>query len=69
MDDGSTISNAKDDFEQECDMCGCALRVKVTGQKGVEEDKKYRCPDCGKTFTIRASSTPEVTRLKIRKGR
>ena len=59
----------KDDFEQECDLCGCLFRVKLTGQEGQEEEKKYQCPDCGKTFTVRTSRTPEVIKMKRRTGK
>jgi transposase-like protein len=50
----------RDKFDQTCDYCGARFEVTVPGQKAHEESEEYRCPECSKAYTVRASLTPSV---------
>lgn len=54
------ISYQKDKSEETCNNCGARFEVVVTGQKGHEQSENYRCPECTKEFTVRASLPPTV---------
>lgn len=47
-----------------CDYCGCEFRIISYKQDGHNETEEYYCPECKKTFKIRACNTPDITLLK-----
>ncbi len=63
---GPTFGYEKDNFERECDYCGCVFKVEVPGQKGHEEPEEYYCPECNKEYKCRASNSPNVTMVSPR---
>ncbi|WP_064202805.1 hypothetical protein [Brevibacillus brevis] len=54
------------DYTETCDFCGCKFRVQVSKQDGHNESEEYYCPDCRKEFRVRASMTPQVTKINDR---
>jgi hypothetical protein len=61
-----TFGYLKDKLAETCDNCGAGFEVVAPGQKGHEESEEYNCPECKKTFTIRASNSPRVRLLSAR---
>ncbi len=53
-------------FAQTCGFCGSVFRVEVPGLVGQEQPAEYCCPECGKRFPVKASTTPGVTLISKR---
>lgn len=48
-------------YEHDCDKCLSKLKVVIPHQGEHDEPEEYRCPVCQAEYTVRASSSPEVT--------
>lgn len=48
-------------YEHVCEKCLSRLRVVIPHQNEHDEPEEYRCPVCQTEYTVRASSSPEVT--------
>jgi len=54
MDYASTFSSSEN-HSHNCDYCGAEIGVTITKQTGHNEREEYNCPECTKTYSVRAS--------------
>lgn len=67
------MSNAQDGcrylrgtFQQTCGFCGCVFQVEVPGQTGRDGPEHYYCPECRRSFPVKACDPPTTTLISER---
>lgn len=53
-------------FQQTCGFCGCVFHVKVPGQTGRDGPENYHCPECRRSFPVKACDPPTITLISKR---
>lgn len=48
------------EFEKACDYCGARFEVVVSRVPGGNAARAFACPECGKTYEVRAAAQPWV---------
>lgn len=53
-------------FQQTCGFCGCVFHVEVPGQTGRDVPEQYHCPECDRSFPVKACDPPTTTLISKR---
>jgi hypothetical protein len=53
-------------FQQTCGFCGCVFHVEVPGQTGRDAPEHYQCPECDRSFPVKACDPPTTTLISKR---
>ena len=53
-------------FDKACDYCGAKFEVTVPRLPGSNRPQAFGCPQCGKTYEVRAAGAPSVRLLAKR---
>ncbi len=53
-------------FQQTCGFCGCVFDVKVPGQTGRDGPAHYHCPECQRSFPVKACDPPTTVLVSRR---
>jgi hypothetical protein len=53
-------------FQQTCGFCGCVFHVEVPGQMGRDAPEHYHCPECDRSFPVKACDPPVTTLISKR---
>jgi hypothetical protein len=53
-------------FQQTCGFCGCVFHVEVPGQTGRDVPENYHCPECDRSFPVKACDPPITTLISKR---
>ncbi|MGZ5785540.1 MAG: hypothetical protein ACXWJM_06435 [Ramlibacter sp.] len=47
-------------FEKACTYCGAHFQVDIARRSGANAAQPFACPECGKTYEVRAVLAPQV---------
>ena len=53
-------------FAQTCSYCGAQFEVEIVRKHGSNEAQDYACPECRKSYSVRATAAPGLKLLKPR---
>ena len=53
-------------FVQSCSYCGAQFEVEIDRKHGSNQAQDYACPECRKTYTVRATVPPALKLLTPR---
>jgi hypothetical protein len=56
----------KGSFEKACDYCGAHFEVAVSRQSGGNRAQGFACPECGRSYEVRAALPPSVRLISKR---
>ena len=54
-------------FIQSCDYCGARFEVFLARRSGADQDEDYACPECSKSYSVRAALPPRIELLTRRR--
>ena len=47
-------------FEKTCTYCGAHFQVDIVRRSGDNAPRSFACPECGRTYEVRAALAPQV---------
>jgi transcription elongation factor Elf1 len=47
-------------FEKTCAYCGAHFQVDIARRSGENVPQPFACPECGRTYEVRAAQAPQV---------
>jgi len=47
-------------FEKTCTYCGAHFQVDIARRSGENTAQSFACPECGRTYEVRAAQAPQV---------